>query len=63
LLDAIGETGEMDESAMREAIEGFASSWTSPGHPGYKEAAALRSEDADAKIMREGEHRRPVGEA
>jgi F0F1-type ATP synthase alpha subunit len=63
LLDAIAETGEMDESAMHDAIERFASTWTSPGHTGYAEAAARRSERADAKAMREGEHRRPVGEA
>jgi len=63
LLDAIAETGEMDEDAIRTAIEGFTSSWTSPGHTDYQEAAALRSEDVDAKVMREGEHSRPVGEA
>jgi hypothetical protein len=63
LLDGIAETGEMDEDAMRDAIEGFASSWTSPGHTDYQEAAAVRSEHADAKAMREGEHSRPVGEA
>jgi hypothetical protein len=53
----------MDEEAMRTAIDGFASSWTSPGHTDYQESAALRSEHADAKVMREGEHSRPVGEA
>ena len=63
LLDQITETGEMDEDAMRTAIEGFASSWTGSGHTITEEFAARRSEDADARAMREGEHSRPVGEA
>jgi len=63
LLDAIADAGEMDEDAMRTAIEGFASTWASPGHTAGQEAAALQSEHADAKAMREGEHSRPVGEA
>ena len=63
LLDQITETGEMDEEAMRTAIEGFASSWSGVGHSAAQERAARRSEDADAKAMREGEHSRPVGEA
>ena len=63
LLDGIAETGEMDEDAMRDGKGGCASSWTSPGHTDYQEAAAVRSEHADAKALREGEHSRPVGEA
>jgi F-type H+-transporting ATPase subunit alpha len=63
LLDQIAETGAMDEEAMRTAIERFASSWTGVGRRPSAEAAAKRSEDIDAKAMREGEHRRPVGEA
>jgi hypothetical protein len=53
----------MDEEAMRTAIEDFASTWTSRGHTAWEEVAALRSEKADAKALREGEHSRPVGEA
>ncbi len=63
LLDQIAETGEMDNDAMRAAIETFASSWTGAGHTASQERAARRSEDFDAKAMREGEHSRPVGEA
>jgi F-type H+/Na+-transporting ATPase subunit alpha len=63
LLDQITETGEMDEDAMRSAMEGFTSSWTGSGHTITEEFAARRSEDADARAMREGEHSRPVGEA
>ncbi|MGB5657622.1 MAG: F0F1 ATP synthase subunit alpha, partial [Acidimicrobiia bacterium] len=63
LLDAIAESGEMDEEAMRAAIEGFTSTWASPGHTPSEEYAGLRSEDADARAMRKGEHSRPVGEA
>ncbi len=63
LLDQIAETGEMDNDAMRSAIEAFASSWTSGGHTVADTAAAKRSEDHAAKAMREGQHARPVGEA
>jgi hypothetical protein len=63
LLAQITETGEMDDDAMRGAIEGFASSWTGSGHTITEEFAARRSEDGDAKAMRKGEHSRPVGEA
>ncbi len=63
LLDQIAETGEMDEDAMRAAIEEFASSWSGAGRSAWAEAAARRAEDIDAKAMREGEHSRPVGEA
>jgi F-type H+-transporting ATPase subunit alpha len=63
LLDQIAETGEMDNDAMRSAIEAFVSSWSGAGHTGAEEFAAKVSEDAAAKAMREGEHARPVGEA
>ena len=63
LLDQINETGEMDEDAMRAAIEGFTSSWVSSGHTTTEEHAARRAEQADARAMRAGEHSRPVGEA
>ncbi|MFV9672755.1 MAG: F0F1 ATP synthase subunit alpha [Acidimicrobiia bacterium] len=63
LLDQIAETGEMDNDAMRSAIEAFVSSWSGSGHTGAEEFAAKVSEDAAAKAMREGEHARPVGEA
>ena len=63
LLDQIAETGEMDDGAMRSAIEAFASSWTPAGHTAVETAAAKQSEDIDAKAMREGQHSRPVGEA
>jgi F-type H+-transporting ATPase subunit alpha len=63
LLDAIAETGEMDADAMRAAIDAFASAWTSPGHTAIQEIAAIRSEDADTRALRSGEHTRPVGEA
>ncbi len=63
LLDQIAETGEMDDDAMRSAIEGFASTWGGSGHTITEEFEARRSEDADARAMREGEHSRPVGEA
>ena len=63
LLDQIAETGEMDDEAMSAAIESFVSSWTSPGHTTAETAAAKLSEDVDARVMREGQHSRPVGEA
>ncbi len=63
LLDQIAETGEMDDDAMRSAIEAFVSSWTSPGHTAAETATAKLSEDVDARVMREGQHSRPVGEA
>ncbi len=63
LLDQIAETGEMDDEAMSAAIESFVSSWTSPGHTAAETATAKLSEDVDARVMREGQHSRPVGEA
>ncbi|MEA2023218.1 MAG: F0F1 ATP synthase subunit alpha [Actinomycetota bacterium] len=63
LLDQIAETGEMDDDAMRSAIEAFVASWESGGHTDTEEFAAKLSEDKAAKAMREGEHTRPVGEA
>ena len=63
LLDQIAETGEMDDEAMRAAIESFVSSWAPAGHTAAETAAAKVSEDHAAKAMREGQHSRPVGEA
>jgi F-type H+-transporting ATPase subunit alpha len=63
LLDTIADSGQMDEDAMRSAIDGFASTWTGNGHTAAEEAAARRSEDHAAQAMREGQHSRPVGEA
>jgi len=63
LLDQIAETGEMDDDAIRAAVESFVSSWTAPGHTAAETAATKLSEDIDAQVMREGKHSRPVGEA
>ena len=63
LLDQIAETGEMDDDAMRSAIEAFVASWSSGGHTTADASATKRSEDHAAKAMREGKHSRPVGEA
>ncbi|MEA3503334.1 MAG: F0F1 ATP synthase subunit alpha, partial [Actinomycetota bacterium] len=63
LLDQIAETGEMDDDAMRSAIEAFVASWSDSGNVDTGEFAARLSEESAAKAMREGEHARPVGEA
>ena len=63
LLDQIAETGEMDEDAMRSAIEAFVASWSSGGRTDVETTAAKRSDDQAEKAAREGQHSRPVGEA
>ena len=63
LLDAIADSGTMDEDAMRAAIGSFVSTWSGGAHSRLEEEAAIRSEDHAAKAMREGQHSRPVGEA
>ena len=63
LLDQIAETGEMDNDAMRSAIESFASTWAPAGHTAAEAAAARLSDENATQAMREGQHSRPVGEA
>ena len=63
LLDSIAESGALDEDAMREAIGGFVSTWSVGSHSAAEEAAALRSEAAAARSMREGKRDNPAGEA
>jgi len=63
LLDSIAESGALDEDAMREAIGGFVSTWSAGTHTAAEEAAALRSEEAAARAMRQGDTDNPAGEA
>jgi len=63
VLAAIADTGDLHEDELVAAIAAFKDGWQSGGHTDTEEFAVLASEAEAAKVMRDGQHSTPVGEA
>ncbi|MFV1963384.1 MAG: F0F1 ATP synthase subunit alpha, partial [Acidimicrobiia bacterium] len=63
VLAAIADTGDLHEDELVAAIAAFKDGWQSGGHTDTEEFAVQQSEAEAAKVMRDGQHSSPVGEA